>query len=82
MFEHGVICPHCHAEVVQDWSDHVVNSDVVDKNRGMGAETEHSIECDECECPKCGKLFIVKGSVWEYPEGAYNTHELNATVSI
>lgn len=45
----------------------------------MGTETEHSIECDEFECPECHKLFSVSGSVWEYPEGAYNYHELHTS---
>lgn len=80
MFLHSITCPYCGSKIEQDWSEYVVNSDIVDANRGMGAEMEHSIECDEFKCPKCNKYFSVTGSVWEYPEGVYNYHELHASV--
>lgn len=79
MFTHSVECPHCGASITNDWSDYIISSDVVDPDRQMGAEIEHSIECNEFECPECHKLFSVSGSVWEYPEGAYNYHELNTS---
>ena len=79
MFTHSVECPHCGESVTYNWSDYVIDSDIIDEDRGMGAETEHTIECDEFECPECHKLFSVSGSVWEYPEGAYNDHELNTS---
>lgn len=79
MFTHSVECPHCGASITNDWSDYIASSDVIDEDRGMGAEIEHTIECDEFECPECHKLFSVSGSVWEYPEGAYNYHELNTS---
>ena len=43
----------------------------------MGGEVEHDIECEEYICPYYGKPFKVFGSVWEYPERAYNDHELH-----
>lgn len=76
MFTHSINCPYCNYELTADWSDYIYSSDVVDE-RGMGVEIEHSIECDEYECPNCNKNFRVFGSVWEYPEGAYNTHDLD-----
>jgi hypothetical protein len=79
MFTHSVECPHCGKSVTHDWSEYIISSDVVDEDRGMGTETEHSIECDEFECSECHKLFSVSGSVWEYPESAYNYHELNTS---
>lgn len=63
MFTHSVKCPHCGKSVTHDWSEYIISSDVVDEDRGMGTETEHSIECDEFECPECHKLFSVSGSV-------------------
>lgn len=77
MFTQSVDCPHCGATITQNWSGYIASSDVVDEDRGMGAEIEHTIECDEFECPECHKSFTVSGSIWEYPEGAYNYHELN-----
>ena len=80
MFTHSINCPHCGAEINENWAEYVVSSDVIDEDRGMGAEIEHSIECDSYECPECGKSFNVSGSVWEYPEGAYNHHELHTSI--
>lgn len=80
MFVHSIRCPHCDAEISENWAGYVISSDVIDEDRGMGAEIEHSIECDNYECPHCGQLFSVSGSVWEYPEGAYNAHELHTTI--
>ena len=79
MFTHSVECPHCGKSVTHNWSEYIISSDIVDEDRGMGTETEHSIECDEFECPECHKLFSVSGSVWEYPEGAYNYNELHTS---
>lgn len=80
MFTHSVECPHCNETISYDWSEFVISSDVVDEDRGMGAETEHTIECYDFECPHCHQTFNVFGSVWEYPVGAYNYHELNASI--
>lgn len=77
MFTQPINCPYCNKETTEDWSDYVYSSDVVEE-RGMGDEIEHSIECEEYECPNCHKKFKVVGSVWEYPEGAYNYHELKS----
>ena len=35
----------------QDWSKYIVSSEIVNDDRGMGAETEHSIQCDGFKCP-------------------------------
>ncbi len=81
MFTQSVECPCCGKNFAEDWSDYITSSDVVEEDREsrMGAEIEHTIECDEIKCPNCGKLLSVSGSIWEYPEGAYNYHELQAT---
>ena len=76
MFTHTIHCPYCDNVISQNWSDYVVSSDIIDE-RGMGAEIEHEIECEEFECPECHQSFKVSGSVWEYPAGSYNHHELH-----
>lgn len=81
MFIHFINCPHCGLEITENWAQYVVSSDVIDGDRGMGAEVEHSVECDNYECPHCHKSFSVSGSVWEYPEGMYNDHELHTSVN-
>ena len=78
MFKDHINCPYCNKTILEDWSCYIVSSDVIDEDRQMGAEVEHSIECDEYECPnsECKKVFKVTGSVWEYPAGAYNDSDL------
>ncbi len=77
MFEQEVCCPFCEEKIIIDFEPYVVSSDVVDKNRDMGDEIEHSIECRGYSCPRCSNKFSVTGSIWEYPTGAYNYHELS-----
>ena len=76
MFNLPVECPHCGNSITHNWRNHIVSSDVIDDDRGMGSEREHTIECEEFECPNCGKTFSVTGSIYEYPEGAINYYEL------
>ena len=79
MFKHTINCPHCGESITKDWSKYIAETDV-DENRAMGSEIEYSIECDALECVECKKIFKVSGSVWEYPEGACNDHELCAYI--
>lgn len=46
----------------------------------MGTETEYTIEGEEFECPNCKKVFGIKGSIWEYPEGAYNDDNIETVI--
>lgn len=80
MFNHTVKCPHCGASVTNDWSEFIIDSEVVNNDRGMGHETEHTIECEGFTCPECNKNFNVAGSIWEYPEGACNDQNLHAYI--
>lgn len=63
-------CPYCGYQHEVDLEDYVV--DESSDEREMGPETEYTIECEEYECDNCGRKFGIQGSVWEYPEGAYN----------
>ena len=75
MFEEALKCPYCEEVFSYDLANYVVDSNSYDtgENR-MGDETEHLIECDDCQCKnsKCNKTFRISGTVWEYPVGAYN----------
>lgn len=82
MFNLPVECPHCGNSITHNWRNHIVSSDVIDDDRGMGSEREHTIECEEFECPNCGKTFSVTGSIYEYPEGALNYYELETRIKI
>lgn len=72
--EWQVECPYCEEEVDIDLKDYVV--DVSGNEREMGTETEYTIECEGLNCPNCNKHFGIRGSIWEYPEGAYNDDTL------
>lgn len=69
-FEIEQKCPHCEEIVKADLKDYVIDEN--GEGRDMGTETEYTIECDHFKCPNCGQEFRIRGSIWEYPEGAYN----------
>lgn len=60
----------CGHKVIVDVMEFVETSIPIDE-RDMGVETQHDIEC-EVECPNCGRIYQIKGSIFEYPEGAFN----------
>lgn len=80
LFTHSVNCPHCSKKVSIDFSGYVSELNVIDRNREMGAETEHTIWCNDFECPNCNKSFNVSGSIFEYPENSYNDDTLETSV--
>lgn len=83
MFEQDVKCSSCGFVFLDDWSRYIMDSNVVDDDPNdtrMGSEVEHIIECDEYICPHCRKRLRVFGSVWEYPLGGYNHHQLDTEV--
>jgi len=71
-------CPYCGKVVKIDNLSDYMDSDCIEEDRGMGAEYEHSVSDCEIECPKCKKDFEIVGSVYEYPEGAFNYETLEA----
>lgn len=71
-----VQCPYCSKSQTINCFDYVV--DKSSHERQMGPECEYTIECDAYECEECGKDFGLKGSIWEYPEGAENLNEVVA----
>ena len=76
MFICTISCPHCGEKITEDWSDYITDTELCDDDRGMGEEYEHTVYCEEFECPKCRELFTVSGHIWEYPVGAYNSDDL------
>lgn len=60
----------CGHKIIVDVMEFVETSMPIDE-RDMGVETQHDIEC-ETECPNCGRIYQIKGSIFEYPEGAFN----------
>lgn len=69
-------CPHCGCPIDVDTSDFEIGT--TGYEREMGTELQHEIECDDFECPHCGKRFSFSGSVWEYPIGAVNEVDVTA----
>ncbi len=81
MFTHSLKCPYCGESYKYDLSDYIIEQN--SSEREMGPEIEYTIQCDEIECKneecknkECRRTFSVSGSIWEYPEGAYNSKEL------
>jgi predicted RNA-binding Zn-ribbon protein involved in translation (DUF1610 family) len=68
------ICPHCGSTFqIKQFGDF---EEVSSCERPMGLETQYEINFNST-CPNCGKCNHIFGSIWEYPNGAYNYHELN-----
>ena len=60
----------CGHKIIVDVMEFVETSMPIDE-RDMGVETQHDIVC-ETECPNCGRIYQITGSIYEYPEGAFN----------
>lgn len=69
MYNIDIICPHCEEANEFEWNDYVVRSD--DSEEG----TDYFVRCDDFICDNCNTSLNIEGSVWEYPIGAYNSHE-------
>lgn len=76
MFNVSVKCPYCQKSNMENWEEYIENSETID-DREMGAEVEHEIYCEEYVCSHCDRVFKVEGSIYEYPEGAFNDSSLS-----
>lgn len=77
LFIQEIECPYCSENISENWYDYI--HDEFSSERNMGLETIYSIECDEFQCPKCKRLFLVNGFIESYPDGIYNYHNLKAS---
>lgn len=68
-------CPHCGVSNAIDLSNYSTGD--YSTERQMGAEIQHSFDCEDYECMGCGHIFRVEGYINEYPVGAYNFEEIN-----
>ena len=75
MFNRKINCPHCHRNLMIDFQDYVIDTEVED--REMGAYAMHHVEAEELECAYCKCFFDVAGSIFEYPEGVDNGDDLD-----
>ena len=46
------------------------------KEKSCGIEKYSYFEVDDCRCHFCGKEFVSKGYICEYPIGVYDSHEI------
>ena len=42
----------------------------------MGCRCEHTFDTDEIECPECHRRIRVRGTISEYPIGAYEYEDI------
>jgi uncharacterized protein with PIN domain len=77
LFTREVVCPYCNESIIDNWYDHVIGESTSERN--MGTEDIYSIECDDFQCPKCKKVFIVEGFICSYPDGIYDSHQLRTS---
>lgn len=69
----AIRCPYCQAKNRIDLED---ECSVSSYDRQMGEEILYEFDFDT-ECEECGKGFRVRGSISEYPVGAFNFEEIN-----
>ena len=68
-------CPRqdCGEEFVVDFTDY---SEDNESEGPMGCRCEHTFDTDEIECPECHRRIRVRGTISEYPIGAYEYEDI------
>lgn len=80
MFTYNVNCPYCNLDVRVDVSDDICDQYTQDRENDQ--ETIYEIDSEGNFCPICHQKFDVFGTIVEYPEGSYNSHDLNTKESV
>ena len=74
----NIQCPHCGEEYEVDLEDYLYDQSSDEKENGMGPDIVYSFNSeDSYECPECGKVIHIEGWIREYPEGAYDSEDIN-----
>ena len=71
-------CPKCGTKIKENWLEYQ-SEEANCYEREMGAETQYIIEYEDYECPNCHSVLKISGSLWEYPEGAYNMDDIEVS---
>lgn len=72
--ERIVKCPYCRKENSIDVKEYIYDETMEEKSCGI--EKYSYFEVDDCRCHSCGKEFVSKGYICEYPIGVYDSHEI------
>ena len=72
--ERIVKCPYCRKENSIDVKEYIYDETM--KEKSCGIEKYSYFEVDDCRCHSCGKEFVSKGYICEYPIGVYDSHEI------
>ncbi len=67
-------CPYCGKENSVDVEEYIYDETMEEKS--CGTEKYSYFEVDDCRCHSCGKRFVAKGYICEYPVGVYDSHEI------
>ena len=67
-------CPYCRKENSIDVKEYIYDETM--KEKSCGIEKYSYFEVDDCRCHFCGKEFVSKGYICEYPIGVYDSHEI------
>lgn len=74
----SIKCPYCGEEHEVDLEDYMYDQSSYEKDNGMGPDVVYSFNSEDgYECPECGKLIQIEGWIREYPEGAYDSEDIN-----
>ncbi len=74
----NIKCPYCGEEHEVDLEDYMYDQSSYEKENGMGPDVVYSFNSeDSYKCPECGKTIQIEGWIREYPEGAYDSEDVN-----
>ncbi|MEG1545562.1 MAG: hypothetical protein RR382_13755, partial [Tannerellaceae bacterium] len=74
----SIKCPYCGEEYEVDLEDYMYDQSSYEKENGMGPDVVYSFNSeDNYECSECGKVINIDGWIREYPEGAYDSEDIN-----
>ena len=73
-----VKCPCCGEEMEIDLEDYETDMSSYENENGMGPDIVYYFDSeDNVECPSCNRRYQVTGWIREYPEGAYDSEDID-----
>lgn len=74
----NIQCPYCGEVLEIDLEDFQYDQSSYENENGMGPDIVYSFDSeDNIECPACIRKYQVSGWIREYPEGAYDSEEID-----
>lgn len=74
----NIKCTNCNIKSEVDLEDYVYADSSYEKENGMGPDIVYDFDSESnYECPNCHKILRIHGWIREYPEGCYDSEDIN-----